>query len=50
MDDATRLAYSREIARASAERDKAIAALRLDRSVAQSIWDAIDANGNGARR
>lgn len=29
MDDAGRLAYSREIARASAERDKAVASLKL---------------------
>jgi hypothetical protein len=31
MDDATRLSYSRDIARASSERDKALAALKLDR-------------------
>lgn len=43
MDDAQRLAFSREIARASAERDKAIAGLRLDRSVISALWDTLDA-------
>lgn len=39
MDDSQRLAYSREIARASAERDKAIAALCLEQT-ATDAWDA----------
>ena len=38
MDDAQRLAYSREIARASSERDKAVASLKLG-AAARTIWD-----------
>lgn len=34
-----RLAFSREIARASAERDKALAALGIDKK--ENIWDAL---------
>ena len=36
-----RLTFSREIAKASAERDKAVAALRLDRDAKDSIIDAL---------
>lgn len=36
-----RLSFSREIARASGERDKAIAALKLDRDAKDSIIDAL---------
>jgi hypothetical protein len=38
-----RLAFSRESARASAERDKAIAALGLKRPSERSPWDVLDA-------
>lgn len=38
-----RLHYSREIAKASSERDKAIAPLKLARTGTGSAWDAVDA-------
>jgi hypothetical protein len=41
MDAATRLAYSRDIARASAERDKALLTLGLNASDSRSIIDAL---------
>lgn len=47
-----RLTFSREIARASTERDKAISALRIDRDARDSVIDALYArlpepNGDG---
>lgn len=36
-----RLGFSREVARASAERDKCLAALRLDKDRSQSVVDAL---------
>lgn len=43
LDDAQRLAFSREIARASAERDKAIERLKLERDTTADAFAAIDA-------
>jgi hypothetical protein len=43
MKPEQRLHFSREIARASTERDKAIAALRLDRDTIHDAWQAYDA-------
>jgi len=38
MDDAQRLSYSREVARASSERDRAVASLKLG-AAARNIWE-----------
>lgn len=43
MKPADRLQFSREIARASTERDKAIKALSLGKDAVADGWDAIDA-------
>lgn len=40
-----RLHFSRETARASTERDRAIAALKLDADPVESEWDIIDGKG-----
>ena len=48
-----RLAFSREVARASTERDKALAALKLDRDSRDNVLDALYARlpaPNGANR
>ena len=43
-----RLAFSREIARASTERDRALALLKLDRDVIKDAWSVIDAPAGAA--
>lgn len=47
MSPADRLAYSRDVARASAERDKAIAALGLPERPNGDDWHTVHAEGNG---
>lgn len=43
LKPADRLNFSREISRASSERDKSIRLLELDVNPVQSVWDEIDA-------
>ena len=43
MDASTRLAYSRDVAKASTERDKCIRALGLEPSKQRDPWDILDA-------
>jgi hypothetical protein len=53
MTPADRLAYSREVVRGSADRDKAIAALGLPKRASLDPWGALSSshhvNGNGAQ-
>ena len=41
-----RLTFSREVARASTERDKALSALALNRDVVKDAWSVLDATPN----
>ena len=43
LSDADRLSYSRDVARASCERDKAIAQLKLPQSHSTDPWQIVDA-------
>ena len=49
MSDGDRLAYSREVVKASAERDKAVAALRLDAEQRSDVWATLHQNAVEAR-
>ncbi|MEQ8790248.1 MAG: hypothetical protein RIC55_28390 [Pirellulaceae bacterium] len=47
MDPATKLSYSREIARASAERDKCLEKLGLDKDLTANAIDVLYSRENG---